>query len=152
MGKVSPKSQSNLPEAAKLVDARPRAQHWSCDCPSQSRGHLPSHRWRHEHQLETKKSGGQSPWEHRLQGPRDLVAPGLSGAERAADSRHEPTLVRTTSVLSEKVALGTPISTGLFQKGGEPPAPRDAFSKAQSGWLRVGLGGRGQRPLRSRAP
>lgn len=80
------------------------------------------------------------------------MAPGLFGAERAAGSRHEPTLVRTTSVLSAKVAPGTPIYTGLFQKRGEPPAPRDAFSKAQRGWLRVGLGGRGQRPPRSRAP
>lgn len=76
MGKVSPKSQSNLPEAAKLVDARPRAQHWSCDCPSQSRGHLPSHRWRHEHQLETKKSRWTEPLGTQTAGPERSRGPG----------------------------------------------------------------------------
>lgn len=38
-GKSSPKRQSHLPKATKLVDAGPQAQRWSRDRPTQSTGH-----------------------------------------------------------------------------------------------------------------
>lgn len=128
MGKVSRRSQSNLPKTSRLVAAGLRAQRWPPDSGSPPPPLQPwdttcpvdgdtNTSWR------PRSAGVQRPWgpDHSTRG---LEAPGLFGTEPARGTRRqEPTLGRTTSALSEKVALGIQFPRGFCRSEESHRAP-----------------------------
>lgn len=79
-GKKVSRVQATCPRPQNS-DARPRAQHWSGDCPVQSWGHTLYCRWRHEHQLETKTPGWAEPLGTQTPQPERPRGPGALGSK-----------------------------------------------------------------------